>query len=44
MSQEERVISYMIIIGDITKRKSAEKNLIVAKEKAEEANMLKTAF
>ncbi len=44
ISQEEEVISYMIIIGDITKRKIAEKNLIVAKDKAEEANMLKTAF
>lgn len=44
ISQSEEIVSYMIIIGDITKRKIAEKNLIVAKEKAEEASMLKTAF
>ncbi len=44
LSSEEKVISYMIIIGDITKRKLAEGNLIKAKEKAEESNMLKTAF
>lgn len=44
LSSEDEVISYMIIIGDITKRKLAESNLIEAKEKAEEANMLKTAF
>ena len=44
LSSEEEVISYMIIIGDITKRKLAESNLIKAKEKAEESNMLKTAF
>ncbi len=44
VSDEDEVVSYMIIIGDITKRKLAEKNLIKAKEKAEEANMLKTAF
>lgn len=43
-SSENEVISYLIIIGDITKRKIAEGNLIHAKEKAEEANMLKTAF
>ncbi len=44
LSDDDEVISYMIIIGDITKRKLAESNLIKAKEKAEEANMLKTAF
>ncbi len=44
LSSDDKVISYMIIIGDITKRKLAERNLIKAKEKAEEANMLKTAF
>lgn len=44
VSADDEVISYMIIIGDITKRKLAESNLIKAKEKAEEANMLKTAF
>ncbi len=44
LSNENQVESYMIIIGDITKRKLAENNLIKAKEKAEEANMLKTAF
>jgi len=44
VSSDEEVISYLIIIGDITKRKIAEGNLIKAKEKAEEANMLKTAF
>lgn len=44
VSADEQIISYMIIIGDITKRKHAEKNLIKAKEQAEEANMLKTAF
>lgn len=44
LSSEGKVQSYMIIIGDITKRKLAESNLIKAKEKAEEANMLKTAF
>lgn len=44
ISKGEKVVSYMIIIGDITKRKIAEKNLIVAKEKAEEGSMLKTAF
>ena len=43
-SIDDEVISYMIIIGDITKRTLAENNLIKAKEKAEEANMLKTAF
>jgi PAS domain S-box-containing protein len=44
LSDNDEVISYMIIIGDITKRKLAESNHIKAKEKAEEANMLKTAF
>lgn len=47
ISMRERVDnepSYLIIIGNITKRREAEKNLILAKEKAEEANMLKTAF
>ncbi|MBC8320119.1 MAG: response regulator [Bacteroidetes bacterium] len=44
LSLDDEVISYMIIIGDITKRKLAENSLIQAKEKAEEANMLKTAF
>lgn len=44
ISSDDEVISYLIIIGDITKRKMAEGNLIKAKEKAEEANMLKTAF
>lgn len=44
LSNDNQVESYMIIIGDITKRKLAENNLIKAKEKAEEANMLKTAF
>lgn len=44
LSSEDEVVSYMIIIGDITKRKLAENNLIKAKEKAEESNMLKTAF
>lgn len=44
LSSEDEVVSYMIIIGDITKRKIAENNLIKAKEKAEESNQLKTAF
>ncbi len=44
LSDDDEVISYMLIIGDITKRRLAENNLIKAKEKAEEANMLKTAF
>jgi PAS domain S-box-containing protein len=44
LSSEKKVISYMIIIGDITKRKLAENNLITAKEKAEESSLLKTAF
>ena len=44
LSSDDEVVSYMIIIGDITKRKIAENNLIKAKEKAEESNMLKTAF
>lgn len=44
LSSEDEVVSYMLIIGDITKRKFAENNLIKAKEKAEEGNMLKTAF
>lgn len=44
LSDDDEVLSYMIIIGDITKRMNAEKNLTTAKEKAEEANMLKTAF
>ncbi len=44
VSADDKIISYMIIIGDITKRKFAETNLIKAKEQAEEANMLKTAF
>lgn len=43
-SHSNEVSSYMIIIGDITKRKMAEENLIMAKEAAEESNMLKTAF
>ncbi len=44
LSDKDEVIAYMIIIGDITKRMNAEKNLIKAKEQAEEANLLKTAF
>ncbi len=43
-SLEGDVLSYMLIIGDITKRKIAENNLIEAKEKAEESSQLKTAF
>ncbi len=44
LSAKGDVLSYMLIIGDITKRKIAENNLIKAKEKAEESNLLKTAF
>ena len=44
LSPKGDVISYMLIIGDITKRKLAENSLIEAKEKAEESNLLKTAF
>ena len=44
LSAKGDVLSYMLIIGDITKRKIAENNLIGAKEKAEESNLLKTAF
>ncbi len=41
---EGQLLSYLVIIGDITKRKIAELQLIHAKEKAEESNKLKTAF
>lgn len=45
MSNEQgKAIAHIIIIGNVTKRRMAEQNLILAKEKAEEANMLKTAF
>ncbi len=44
LSSKGDVVSYMLIIGDITKRKLAENSLIEAKEKAEESNLLKTAF
>ncbi len=39
-----KVSSFLVIIGDITKRKLAEIQLINAKDKAEESNRLKTAF
>jgi signal transduction histidine kinase len=38
------IISYLIIIGDITQRKKAEKQLIHEKERAQESDALKTAF
>lgn len=37
-------ISFIIIIGDVSKRKLTEHELIKAKEKAEESDKLKTAF
>jgi len=43
-NEQGKATAHLIIIGNITKRRMAEKNLILAKEKAEEANMLKTAF
>lgn len=39
-----KVIRSVGIVQDITERKKAEKDLITAKEKAEESNRLKTAF
>ncbi|MFA5417592.1 MAG: ATP-binding protein [Bacteroidales bacterium] len=39
-----KATAHLIIIGNITQRRLAEKNLILAKEKAEEGNILKTAF
>ncbi len=43
-NEQGKATAHLIIIGNITKRRLAEQNLILAKEKAEEANMLKTAF
>ncbi len=42
--KQGKVNSFLVIIGDITKRKLAEIQLINAKDKAEESNRLKTAF
>jgi len=43
-NSEQKATAHLIIIGNITQRRLAEKDLILAKEKAEEGNMLKTAF
>lgn len=40
----DKVKSYLVIIGDITQRKKAENQLIHEKERAEESDRLKTAF
>ncbi len=42
--EQDRISSYLIIIGDITQRKKAENQLIGAKDRAEESDRLKTAF
>jgi signal transduction histidine kinase len=39
-----KALSFIIIIGDVSKRKQTEHELIKAKEKAEESDKLKTAF
>lgn len=44
IKEENRTIGYRGIIIDITDRKKIENELIVAKEKAEESDQLKTAF
>ncbi|MBK9292116.1 MAG: response regulator [Bacteroidetes bacterium] len=43
-SQMSDELSYLIIIGDITKRKTTEQELIKALQRAEESDRLKTAF
>jgi signal transduction histidine kinase len=37
-------LNYIIIIGDVSRRKLTEHELLIAKEKAEESDKLKTAF
>lgn len=42
--KDNNILSFIIIIGDITQRKKAEKQLIFEKERAQESDRLKTAF
>ena len=42
--QEKSPLSYVVIIKNIDERKATETNLMMAKEKAEESDKLKTAF
>ena len=43
-NEKEEITHFVVISEDITSRKKSEKELIDAKEKAEESNRLKTAF
>ncbi|MCX6221187.1 MAG: PAS domain S-box protein [Bacteroidia bacterium] len=44
IDEEKNIIGFLGIQRDITQRKKAEQELLIAKEKAEESNRLKTAF
>lgn len=44
INEQGEIIGFLAIERDITKRKNAEQELIIAKEKAESANKLKDAF
>jgi PAS domain S-box-containing protein len=44
LNAEENISGILIIAHDITERKKTEKRLLMAKEKAEESDRLKTAF